>query len=102
MLEFDDEIKEAKLKQEIALYQTDYGSVLVLGVSKWTEKDTEMVRVSKPVSVQFTPLTPEEIVPAQIAVLEEKAKKIRAASEMELTDIQRRINELLALPAPSE
>lgn len=87
-----------EMKKEIALYQTEYDSVIILKVNDWNEDNLDMVRITQPMNVQFTPRKQDEIVPAQIKVLEEKIKKTRAESEAQVTNLKRRIGELLALP----
>lgn len=96
-----DELKE-KLKQPIALYQTEYGSIIILEVNKWREEDTDMVRLTESLQVQFTPRKHEEMVVERVAQLNSEITKTRAESEARVTELTRIRNDLLALPNPDE
>lgn len=56
------------------------------------------VRTSEYVDVEFPPLPHEDVVTKQVNALEEAKKNIQAKAELQLTEIDRRIGELLALP----
>ena len=55
-------------------------------------------RVSEYVDIEFAPLTNEEIVNKQIAVLEKMKKEVYVSAQDKINGIDQRISELLALP----
>ena len=56
------------------------------------------VRLSEYVDVDFPLLSNEDVVAKQVDALEEAKKNIQAQTERKLTEIDRQIGELLALP----
>lgn len=59
----------------------------------------DYVRLSEWVDVDFPPIPREETVKAELAILEEEANEIRAETQQRLNEIERRKQELLALPS---
>ena len=56
------------------------------------------VRLSEYVDIDFPMITNEAVVTRQVEALEEAKKNIQAQTERKLTEIDRKIGELLALP----
>ena len=72
---------------------TDYGSVLMLN-----HPNSDYVLIGDPVNVTFKLKDKESISKELIVGLKDKASKIRAVAESECSQIEEKIQSLLALP----
>jgi len=66
------------------------------------EECTNFVRLSEYVEVEFTKLPNECVIRPQIEALETQRTELQAKTQLQLTDIDRKINELTALPQPNK
>lgn len=87
---------------KIALYQSEYGTNVIFildddGCCWADDEDSNYVRVSKPIDVDFPPLDQAEITNKKIAVIELKIESLRANCQFEVTKLERKKQELLAL-----
>lgn len=86
---------------KLALYKnTQYNFVNAHEMCEWMEKQTDMVRISEPVDVEFPPRANDEVVALQVVQLEAAAKEIEAKAYDAVQNIKARIRELQCLPAP--
>ena len=85
---------------KIALYKgITYDTEIILQHNQYTdEDDSEFVRISEVMEVDFVILKNEEVVNKQIAILEKAKTDIQAKTQIKLNELDRRIGELLALP----
>jgi hypothetical protein len=66
------------------------------------EKYTDMVRMAEYAEIEFVPRKPEEIVPAQVAVIDEKIAEITAEFGRRLAALKEAKGNLLALTQQPE
>lgn len=62
--------------------------------------DTDYVRISEWVDVEFPPISNREVINNQITALDKMAKAVREKAADQLAIIEQKQAELLALPAP--
>lgn len=87
-------IEEKDRTQDVALYISKSGLVLVDSVSLWIEKSEDYVRVSEPVTVTFNVLPDEEIVTLRVKGLDAKIEKARAELTRKIAELTRKIADL--------
>ena len=87
-------------KMKIALYRMGSHYEIPCEVAEWREKDSNYLRMTEPVEVEFRRRNPEEIVPAQLAILDTEREELVAKFTAALKAIDDRRAELLALSAP--
>lgn len=87
---------------KIAIYKVgkSYASDIPCEVFPWREDNSDYIRLTEIVEVDFPPRKPEEIVPAQVAILEREREELVAKFTAALKEIDDRKAELLALTAP--
>lgn len=84
------------LCKEIALFRSPYDCYIT--AERHMENQAGYVRVSEYTTVLFPALPHAVFVAAQIAQINEQARKLKADTELKLTDLERKKAELLALP----
>lgn len=82
---------------KLAKYLSDLCGEIVLPFSEYRDNDPEYTRVSEIIEVEFTPLTPEVIVPAQLKVLDAAEAELRNKFNEKLSELNTRRANLLAL-----
>jgi len=60
------------------------------------------VRMSEYIDIDFVMLKPDTVAAKEVSILKDAKKKIQAETELKLNNIDRKIGELLALPAPPQ
>jgi len=70
-------------------------------VESWCEESEDYLRLTEPVEIELIPLAQEDVVKAEIEVLDKCIKTIQANAEVKINGIEQRKAELLSLPAPS-
>jgi hypothetical protein len=89
------------MKMQMALYKsTQYGYVNAHEFCDWMEKQTDSVRISEPIEVDFPPRNNREVIDEQVASLKIAAAEIEAKAYDAVQNIKARIRELQCLPAP--
>ena len=88
---------------KIALFKSvKYGWLTPFEWGDHREAPEGYVRASEYADVEFPPLEPQEVAQAQVDALNEHKRSIQANAQSEITAIDEKIAELLALPAPEE
>ena len=82
---------------KIALYKTDYGSNIIFETGMM-DGDDKYIQISEPVDVEFIPLDYKTITEQEIIVIDKKIKTVKAATQIELNQLEQRKAELLAIP----
>lgn len=89
------------ITRTLALYrETTYDYTVVASTDSYKETDDAFVRISDPLEVAFTPRQEDAVQLDMIEQLLIKREDSIAAHDILLEDIDERINELRALPAP--
>ncbi|MCK4621266.1 MAG: hypothetical protein KAT62_03525 [Desulfuromonadales bacterium] len=81
----------------IALYKTGYGSN-ILFETRMMDGDDKYIQITEPVDVEFIPLDNKAITEQEIIVIDKKIKTVKAATQIELNQLEQRKAELLAIP----
>ena len=91
------------ITQTLALYrETTYDYTVVANTDSYKATDDAYVRISEPLEVAFTPRQEDAVQLDMIEQLLIKREDSITAHDTLLEDIDQRINELRALPAPQE
>ena len=91
------------ITRTLALYrETTYDYTVVASTDSYKETDDAYVRISDPLEVAFTPRQEDAVQLDMIEQLLIKREDSITAHDTLLEDIDQRINELRALPAPQE
>ena len=80
----------------------EYNNEMVVEDSEYYHDKTEYIIMSDILDVEFTPLSHEIIVKQEVEMLNAQIKKVQVNAVTAVTDLNRRINELLALPSSVE
>ena len=81
---------------KVALYNWD-GSVQVWEANDYRENDKSMVRTTEITDVEFVDLPRSEVVPKQVAKLEEQKTETRIAFQAAINLLDDKISRLLAI-----
>jgi hypothetical protein len=73
------------------------GRVLCDTVLDYQSSNSDIVRISEWLEVEFTPLENTDIVQAQVACIDEQIEKIKESFGKEISQLQAKKQELLAL-----
>ncbi|XZG71701.1 hypothetical protein ACTSKR_07555 [Chitinibacteraceae bacterium HSL-7] len=65
------------------------------------DSDPDYARLSQTAEIELPDLSAEEVITHQLAALNQKEAALRAGFERQLTQLQARRAELMALPAPA-
>jgi len=82
---------------KLAKFETLGGYPLVLYYPPETEPYTDMVRVSEYVEIDFPPRTAEELVPAQVALIDKKIAQVSKEFGDQLAALKDAKDKLLAI-----
>ena len=91
------------MKKLIALYKcmsADYETIQE--VEDYYESSTDFVRLTMPVEIDFMEVPKEETIPQQISYLNKKVDEIRAEAQKQISYVETKKAELLALPSLGE
>lgn len=81
---------------KIALYKhTKYNTEIISEVTEYTETDSELIRISEPVEVEFPPRDQGEIIKSQVAQLDKVLDELMT----QVYNIRAQKRELLAIPS---
>ena len=94
------------IKKLVLMKNVAYGYATVTdvdddGKSSYYDGDTNYVRLSEVIEVDFPELSSKDVVEAEIAVLDKQMTKVQADCQAALTSLEGRKQELLALTCDS-
>ena len=84
---------------KVAIYKnTDYDYETVKEVGGWIDEDDEHIRISEAVEISFVMLDKSETVRKEVNAIDGQIKKVQAATQIKLNELEQKKAELLAIP----